>query len=88
MDIGFSCFFFTTWIGSPSTNNQIIQGFAINGENAGDVSGIVSNAGDVNGDGLDVKSSKPSPLTSPALETKSPLLSSVCSPLFVLGLEF
>jgi hypothetical protein len=45
-----------------NTNNQIIQaitasgtgGFVINGENAGDDSGIsVSTAGDVNGDGLD-----------------------------------
>jgi hypothetical protein len=31
----------------------LVQGFTINGENAGDISGIVSNAGDVNGDGLD-----------------------------------
>jgi hypothetical protein len=31
----------------------LVQGFTINGENAGDMSGIVSNAGDVNGDGLD-----------------------------------
>jgi hypothetical protein len=31
----------------------LVQGFAINGENVGDISGIVSNAGDVNGDGLD-----------------------------------
>jgi hypothetical protein len=51
-------------------------GFVINGESAHDESGIsVSNAGDVNGDGLDdlivgIKSSKPSPLTSPALETE------------------
>jgi hypothetical protein len=44
--------------------------FVINGENENDLSGrSVSSAGDVNGDGLDeaptIKSSKPSPLTSP-----------------------
>ncbi|CAC9549109.1 hypothetical protein [uncultured Gammaproteobacteria bacterium] len=31
----------------------LAQGFVINGENAGDASGIASTAGDVNGDGLD-----------------------------------
>jgi hypothetical protein len=35
------------------TVKTLVQGFTINGENAGDMSGIVSNAGDVNGDGLD-----------------------------------
>jgi hypothetical protein len=67
----------------------LARGFIINGKNAGDKSGFsVSNAGDVNGDGLDdlivgahnaepsgkstptIKSSKPSPLTSPAVETE------------------
>jgi hypothetical protein len=72
-------------------------GFVINGENADDYSGfIVSTAGDVNSDGLDdlidlplgsapseltIKSSKPSPLTSPAVETEEPLKSSPFSPL-------
>jgi hypothetical protein len=43
-------------------------GFVINGEKAEDYSGIsVSSAGDVNG------ASKPSPLTSPAEETETPL---------------
>jgi hypothetical protein len=60
-------------------------GFVINGESKDDRSGSsVSSAGDVNGDGLDdlivgahyadfapiIKSSKPSPLISPALETE------------------
>jgi hypothetical protein len=48
-------------------------GFVINGENAGDWSGIsVSTAGDVNGD---------APLTSPAVETEMPLQSPALSPL-------
>jgi Ca2+-binding RTX toxin-like protein len=84
-------------------------GFAINGENANDFSGVsVSTAGDVNGDGMDdlivgawgsslgdklnvgrsyvvfgktIKSSKPSPLTSPAVETEIPFKSSAFLPL-------
>jgi hypothetical protein len=57
-------------------------GFVIKGELGSFWSGhLVSSAGDVNGDGLDdlivsaptIKSSKPSPLTSPALETERPL---------------
>jgi hypothetical protein len=69
--------------------NNPTGGFVMNGEVTGGESGAsVSSAGDVNGDGLDdlivgakyanpnghdSKSSKPSPLTSPALETDQPL---------------
>jgi hypothetical protein len=62
-------------------------GFVINGDHGKGYSGrLVSSAGDVDGDGLDdliplipieaaptIKSSKPSPLTSPAEETERPL---------------
>jgi hypothetical protein len=55
-------------------------GFVINGDHSEGFSGrSVSSAGDVDGDGLDdlivgaPKSSKPSPLTSPAEETAVPL---------------
>jgi hypothetical protein len=65
-------------------------GFVINGESAGDWSGIsVSTAGDVNGDGLDdllvgaheTKLSGKEKAGSPAVETEMPLQSPAFSPL-------
>jgi hypothetical protein len=57
-----------------------IGGFVINGKNADDLNGIsVSTAGDVQAP--TIKSSKPSPLTSPAVETETPLKSFAFSPL-------
>jgi hypothetical protein len=49
------------------------EGFVINGENADDYSGFIVST--------TIKSSKPSPLTSPAVETEEPLKSSSFSPI-------